>query len=512
MELDDRAHRLPAAARLVPARAADLGDRHVDRSCRTSSRSSRGRATSRCRRCSRRLSSLFGGDGYHGHAVNTARSSSWSSPPCCWPASGGWCRRPRSAARSAPASRTARWRRCSASTSTAPSRSPSSSARRSPPSPALMYLMYYGVVDFSDGFLPGVKAFTAAVLGGIGSLPGAVLGGLLIGLIESVVVGLFLDRLQGRRRVLDPRHHPDLPAAGHARPSRSREGVTMTGASAPVTARGRARRRSRASKTRPPPALRRFGAVHADHRAARRRRHRRRAVTRSRGRGRSAILVFLASSSAASRRADCRLRRQTRSAPSSATEAIGWRAALATRLPACRPRRAVPLSRCSLLLILGSGRSLKWVDSYGIQILIYVMLGWGLNIVVGLAGLLDLGYVAFYAVGAYSYALLAHDLRPVVLDLPAARRHSRRAVGRHARLPGAAPARRLSRHRHPRLRRDHPHHSGQLGRLHRRRRRHRLDSRRSPSSACASPTRRTASTSSSTSITRRCTARCSSTT
>jgi branched-chain amino acid transport system permease protein len=37
----------------------------------------------------------------------------------------------------------------------------------------------------------------------------------------------------------------------------------------------------------------------------------------------------------------------------------------------------------------------------------YIMLGWGLNIVVGLAGLLDLGYVAFYAVGAYSYALLA---------------------------------------------------------------------------------------------------------
>jgi branched-chain amino acid transport system permease protein len=41
-----------------------------------------------------------------------------------------------------------------------------------------------------------------------------------------------------------------------------------------------------------------------------------------------------------------------------------------------------------------------------ITILIYIMLGWGLNIVVGLAGLLDLGYVAFYAVGAYAYALL----------------------------------------------------------------------------------------------------------
>jgi branched-chain amino acid transport system permease protein len=60
-----------------------------------------------------------------------------------------------------------------------------------------------------------------------------------------------------------------------------------------------------------------------------------------------------------------------------------------------------------ILMALGSGGSLKWVDTYGIQILIYVMLGWGLNIVVGLAGLLDLGYAAFYAVGAYSYALLA---------------------------------------------------------------------------------------------------------
>ncbi len=49
-----------------------------------------------------------------------------------------------------------------------------------------MYLLYYGVVSFADGFVPGVKAFTAAVLGGIGSLPGAVLGGLIIGLIETM--------------------------------------------------------------------------------------------------------------------------------------------------------------------------------------------------------------------------------------------------------------------------------------------------------------------------------------
>ena len=50
----------------------------------------------------------------------------------------------------------------------------------------LMFMIYYGVVNFNDGFTPGVKAFTAAVLGGIGSLPGAVLGGLLIGLIETL--------------------------------------------------------------------------------------------------------------------------------------------------------------------------------------------------------------------------------------------------------------------------------------------------------------------------------------
>ena len=49
----------------------------------------------------------------------------------------------------------------------------------------------------------------------------------------------------------------------------------------------------------------------------------------------------------------------------------------------------------------------RYVLEVSILVMTYVMLGWGLNIVVGLAGLLDLGYVAFYAVGAYSFALLA---------------------------------------------------------------------------------------------------------
>jgi branched-chain amino acid transport system permease protein len=50
----------------------------------------------------------------------------------------------------------------------------------------MMYLLYYGLVDFFMGFVAGIKAFTAAVLGGIGSLPGAMLGGLLIGVIETL--------------------------------------------------------------------------------------------------------------------------------------------------------------------------------------------------------------------------------------------------------------------------------------------------------------------------------------
>ncbi len=64
-----------------------------------------------------------------------------------------------------------------------------------------------------------------------------------------------------------------------------------------------------------------------------------------------------------------------------------------------------------LIALAGAASIPLWANRYvldvSILVMTYVMLGWGLNIVVGLAGLLDLGYVAFYAVGAYSFALLA---------------------------------------------------------------------------------------------------------
>ena len=59
----------------------------------------------------------------------------------------------------------------------------------------VLYALVYRQVTFSMGFVPGIKAFTAAVLGGIGNIPGAMLGGIFLGLFESVGPSLFLDGL-----------------------------------------------------------------------------------------------------------------------------------------------------------------------------------------------------------------------------------------------------------------------------------------------------------------------------
>ena len=114
---------------------------------------------------------------------------------------------------------------------------------------------------------------------------------------------------------------------------------------------------------------------------------------------------------------------------------------------------------------------------------IYVLLAIGLNVVVGAAGMLDLGYVAFFAVGAYTTAILTTTVRHgrVVGDPVRDRhRHDRRRVARRA---DTAAARRLPRDRHPRLRRDRAHHRAQHQRA-----------RRSPA---ASPTSSTPSRSAS---------------
>jgi branched-chain amino acid transport system permease protein len=60
----------------------------------------------------------------------------------------------------------------------------------------VMWAANYGTVQHSMGFLPGLKAFTAAVLGGIGNLGGAVVGGILLGLVEALGAG-YLGELTG---------------------------------------------------------------------------------------------------------------------------------------------------------------------------------------------------------------------------------------------------------------------------------------------------------------------------
>jgi len=59
----------------------------------------------------------------------------------------------------------------------------------------VLYAVMFKQVHFFMGFIPGIKAFTAAVLGGIGNIPGAMLGGIFLGLVESVGPALFLDGL-----------------------------------------------------------------------------------------------------------------------------------------------------------------------------------------------------------------------------------------------------------------------------------------------------------------------------
>ena len=118
------------------------------------------------------------------------------------------------------------------------------------------------------------------------------------------------------------------------------------------------------------------------------------------------------------------------------------------------------------------------------QFAMVAMIAIGLNVVVGQAGLLDLGYVGFYAVGAYTVALLTSPDSPwnqtgpdgllqhdwAWLALRAAGHGDHRARRADPRHPDAAAARRLPGHRHPGVRRDRPAAGRQPGRHHQRRR------------------------------------------
>ena len=151
----------------------------------------------------------------------------------------------------------------------------------------VMITSYYGVAQYTMGFMLGLKAFTAAVLGGIGNLGGAVLGGLLLGLIEALGSGYVGDLTNGV-----------------------------------------------------------FGSHYQD------------------------VFSFI-------------------------VLVVVWVGAF-----------AIGLVLLVMPFLLGATAGQGWIRILNFALL-YVMLALGLNIVVGFAGLLDLGYIAFYAVGAYVWALLA---------------------------------------------------------------------------------------------------------
>src|SRR5262249_40030229 len=197
------------------------------------------------------------------------------------------------------------------------------------------------------GFLAGIKAFTAAVLGGIGNIPGAMLGGLLLGLIETFGAG-YLPILT--RDVIGP-EYKDIFAFII---------LILVLIFRPMGILG-----ERVARAAPPTALEAAGVSTFN----------------------QAMSVQLRAVGAWSR-----------------TKKLIVLLLLVT----------LPLYFGSIMGAIGTVLPLSFFragDRYLFRVLdqagIYVLLTLGLNVVVGYAGLLDLGYVAFYAIGAYSYALVA---------------------------------------------------------------------------------------------------------
>src|SRR5665213_2636516 len=216
---------------------------------------------------------------------------------------------------------------------------------------------------------------------------------------RNAVVGLFLGGVQGRRGVLDPDHRADLHADRPARPARSRK--SLTGARVTVLEPTSARRAPGAAFIFKKAlisalvALVLFSLMIGIRTEA----------------GPTGQLIYW------TRFGDLAALVAAVFAGSIAVELLRWRWGPVGMVRIVPPgvtsalalaRRAIaPLLLIFALLVPVIFYDQRYILDLGILVLTYVMLGWGLNVVVGLAGLLDLGYVAFYAVGAYSYALLA---------------------------------------------------------------------------------------------------------
>ena len=209
----------------------------------------------------------------------------------------------------------------------------------------VMFGLLFSQIYHLMGFLAGLKGFTAAVVGGIGSIPGAMLGGLLVGLVES-----WAQRLPERQRL---------------RPGRLRDPD---------------RRHARAPERAP------RNAGPAEGVAGEREHH----PASPRTRRRSA-------STSGSSSADERIER--RHGP----RAAGSRTSGSCLPPAGKLAFLTPAILVPFLPFVSEGN----LFNYGLFILIYALLALGLNVVVGFAGLLDLGYVAFFGFGAYIYAFLS---------------------------------------------------------------------------------------------------------
>ena len=228
------------------------------------------------------------------------------------------------------------------------------------------------------------------MIGGIGSIPGAMAGGLILGFAESYAAGYWPGSAGTRWTDLvifvDPDPVHDLPAAGALRPGRHQEGLSDE--------RLDSHARSAPRATSPPVTS---PAIGQDEWVARH--HDRRLPPR--------LGKF-----------EERLRQ------------VPWWAWL--------PSSSAPPA---LLPVFSSSGYVRLV---GFNTVLYMLLALGLNVVVGWGGLLDLGYVAFYGIGAYAYALLASDhygihLWSIVVD-PDRRRRSAPAAGFLLGLP----SRRLS--------------------------------------------------------------------